>query len=140
MAVTDAVLIQSLTRQLDEAVPREGHFEVASDPNDLALTHVRANQLGYLRFGIELLKAAYASPESGGEDGALTLDLAYLQGFDHDSYSFERREDVWSPMWTSDASPGIIGQLMVGLIGLFFVASFLIGAYSIVRLLFNFVV
>ena len=77
MAVTDAGYIQSLTKQLDEAVPREGHVEVMADPNDPDYRLVRANQLGYLRLGIESLKAAYVSPQSGEKDALLKLDLGY---------------------------------------------------------------
>jgi hypothetical protein len=101
MAMIDAAHIQSLTKQLDVAVPREGHVEVVRNPDDFDYTQVRANQLGYLRLGIEFLKAAHASPESG-EGYLLKLDLAYLEGFDHDSFSFERREEVWSPMWSEE--------------------------------------
>jgi hypothetical protein len=136
MPVIDAAHIQSLTKQLDEAVPREGHVEVVQDPNDLDYTLVRANQLGYLRLGIEFLKAAYAPPESGGKGTLLRLDLKYLEGFEHQFYSFERREDVWSPIWSEEPA-STISQIVGVLFGFFFVASFLIGAFRIFEWLFK---
>jgi len=139
MAVIDAAHIQSLTKQLDEAVPREGHVEVIPDPNDLDYRRIRANQLGYLRLGIEFLKAAYASPESGGKGRLLKLDLAYLESLEHRYYSFERCEDVWSPIWSEEPASAM-SQIVSWLIGVFLVASFLIGAFSICRWLFNAVV
>lgn len=133
--MTDAGYIQSLTKQLDEAVPHAGHVEVVQDPNDWDYKHVRANELGYLRLGIELLKAAYAAPVSG-EKGTLNLDLGYLEGFEHRNYSFERREDVWSPMFAQQPE-STISQIVGWSIGLLFAAAFLIGAFTMVRWLFN---
>jgi|SRR5262245_17116464 len=133
----DATHIQLLTKQLDEAVPRQGHVEIARDPNDFDYTHLRANQLGYLRLGIEFLKAAHASPEGGGIKGhLLKLDLAYLEGFDHHSFSFERREDVWSPMWSQEPV-SLTSRIVAGLIGIFLVGPFLIGVRVIFGWLFN---
>ena len=88
---------------------------------------MRANQLGYLRLGIEFLKAAYASPESGGKDALLKLDLGYLEAFDHHSYSFERREDVWSPMWPEEpaSAASAIYKVVAWLVGLFFAPLFM---------------
>ena len=136
MPVIEAAYIQSLTKQLDEAVPREGHVEMVQDPNDLDYTHVRANQLGYLRLGIEFLKAAYAPPESGGQGTLLRLDLKYLEGFEDQFYSFERCEDVWSPI-SSEEQASTISQIVVFLVGFFFVASFMVGVFRIFGWLFK---
>jgi hypothetical protein len=129
MAVPDADYVQSLTKQLDDAVPREGHVEVIADPREPDYWLVRANQLAYLGLGIEFLKAAYA-PEVGGKDRLVSLDLGYLEGLDQHCYSFERREDVWSPI-SSGESAGTFSQIVGLLFGLYVAASFLVGVFTV---------
>ena len=129
MALPDAAYVQALTTQLDEAVPREGHVEVIADPQEPGYRLVRANQLGYLRLGIEFLKAAYA-PDSGGKHRLVSLDLGYLEGLGQRCYSFERREDVWSPI-SSEKPAGTVAQIGGLLLGLFLAVSLLVGVFSI---------
>jgi hypothetical protein len=131
MTGPDEGQIRSLIKQLDEAIPREGHVEVLSDEPESTL--VRANRLGYLRLGVEFLKAADGPTTRGGAGRDLVdVDLGYLTGLERHCYSFERREDVWSPMSAeepSSAVAGIVGTVIV----LLFLASLVVGAFTILR-------
>lgn len=131
MAVTDDRHIQLLVKQLDEAVPREGHVEVLADPEDFDSRRVRANRLGYLRLGVEILKAAYAPSTRSGQQERVDLDLGYLTGLEDCSYYFERCEDVWSPAFGEP--PGALSQIAGGILVLFVVGSLLTGAFTILR-------
>lgn len=133
MAVTDDVLIQSLVKQLDEAVPREGHVEVLGSAYDDESQRLRANRLGYLRLGVELLKAAYAPPARADKPERVELDVAYLTGVENCGFYFERceDEDVWRPVYSEP--PGALSQIAGGAVVLFLVGTFLAGAFTIVR-------
>jgi hypothetical protein len=133
LKLTDDSQIRSLIKQLDEAIPREGQVEVFSDEPEYPC--VRANRIGYLRLGVEFLKAAEApTTRSAGRD-LVDMDLGYLTGLEEHCYSFERREDVWSPMYPEESSESSSpGAAALGwLIGLAFVASLVVGAYTILR-------
>ena len=132
MTATDDEHIQALVRQLDEAVPRDGHVEVLAEPDEPDSTLIRANRRGYLRLGIELLKAAYApSGPSRGRD-LVHVDLEYIAGLEDCNWSFERREDVWSPISTEEPQ-GTPFQMLGGLVALFLVLALLVGAFTILR-------
>jgi hypothetical protein len=115
--------IQSLLRELDQAIPREGHLEILRDPEEYDDTFVRANKHGYLRFGVELLKAAYAPPKPTGSRELVDVDLGCLEGFDANRFTFERREDVLSPIYmtptngVSQSVGWVIGLCFFGLLG-----------------------
>lgn len=117
--------------QLNDAIPREGHVEVFTNADEGDSTLLRANKLGYLRLGVEFLKAAYAHPAHGQSHEWVDVDLGYLTGLERHCYSFERREDVWSPIHEESTNP--ISGSVGGLIGLFLLASLVIGAFSILR-------
>lgn len=132
MAVTDDGHIQLLVKQLDEAVPRQGHVELLADPDDYETRRVRANRLGYLRLGVELLKLAYAPPTSGdGKRDVVRLDVGYLTGLGDCDYYFERCEDVWSPAYGEP--PGALAQIGRGVIILLIIGPFLLGAYTVLN-------
>jgi hypothetical protein len=120
--------VKQLIRELDEEVPREG--KLALTDSDEGGTLVQANSLGYLRLGIELLKAAHA-PRS--QAPRVEVDFSYLTNIDEPCYVFERREDVeLRPRPTdSESSGGGIGALIGVAILLFFFLSFLVGAWTI---------
>ena len=130
MAVIDDGRVQSLLKQLDDDIPREGHVELFTN-DEADSTLLRANKLGYLRLGVEFLKAAYAPSTHGQSREWVEVDLGYLTGLERHCYSFERREDVWSPVHEESTNPasGIVG----GLIGLFLLACIVIGAFTMFR-------
>ena len=92
----DTEQIRKLVADLDAAVPREGarvHLsQYGGGPDE---SKVIANERGYLRLGIEFLRAAFA-PSSPKSAELIDADLDYLLtddsnvGFDW----FERREDL----------------------------------------------
>ena len=132
MTAIDDAHVQSLVRQLDEAVPRDGHVEVLHDPAEPDEPFLRANRQGLLRLGIEFLKAAYAPARPVKGQQWVTVDLEYITGLEEHNWSFERREDVWSPI-SNEEPPGAASQILGSLLVLFLGLSLLIGAFTILR-------
>jgi hypothetical protein len=131
MATIDDAQIQSLVSQLDQAVPREGHVEVFT--HEPTVPVIRANQQGYLRLGVEFLKAAYAPVAHQGGRAVVEIDLDYLEGLQDHGYSFERREDVWSPVSEEEES-GAWSVILKGVgmaLVLAVMAALLVGAFTI---------
>jgi len=56
--------IRALVRELDEAVPRDGKVVVTTGDADEGGTIVRANQLGYLKLGIQIMRGRMRPPEA----------------------------------------------------------------------------
>ena len=71
--------IGKFVARLDEAVPRQGAWvtfvQYGGGPEESA---VYASRLGYLRLGIEFLKAGLNIPESAEEEQYVEVDLSYL--------------------------------------------------------------
>lgn len=63
MPELDKAALESLIRQLDAGVPREGAV-VLQREDDEGGTLITANRRGYLRLGVEFLKAASAEARS----------------------------------------------------------------------------
>jgi hypothetical protein len=77
----DHDLIKQLIAALDAAVPKDGAaVKVVQTGGGLDESQLLATQSGFLRLGIELLKAAYASAGRVGPD----VDLKYLVDQDGD--------------------------------------------------------
>ncbi len=95
----DTEHIKKMVAELDAAVPREGarvHLsQYGGGPDE---SKVVANQRGYLRLGIEFLRAAFAPPSPKSKN-MIDADLRYMLtedstvGFDW----FERREELSTP-------------------------------------------
>jgi len=129
--VSDDAQIQSLVEQLDAAIPRDGRVVVLSDPDECSNTLVRASKLGYLRLGVELMKAAYVPSRRERSRDMVDPDLAYLTGLEEHCYSFERSEDIEMPAATD--SPGTLGTVFAWTILALVIASLLVGAVTILR-------
>ena len=126
----DEEKIRETIALLDREIPREGARvrldQYGGGPDE---SRIIANKAGFLRLGLELLKAAYAPRERGST--SVSVDLDYLLtgdssiGFDW----FERREP-------DDEQPSSSGRL-VALVGLTVLAILillvLIGLYVVVR-------
>lgn len=92
--------IQDAIASLDQEVPRDqarvAFHQYGGGPDEGMMI---ANQTGFLRLGVELLKAAYAPIEGTGESGTVKIDIAYLVtsdstiGFNW----FERRKHLEEP-------------------------------------------
>jgi hypothetical protein len=98
LATFDENKIKKIIRQLDSDIPKENAsvkmIQYGGGPDESQLT---ANRNGYLRFGIELLKSAYAKRSEGKKDkNYIEVDLDYLIT-DDSSISFdwfERTENI----------------------------------------------
>ena len=96
MSSPDKERIKNMVADLYAAVPRAGArvylSQYGGGPDESKMV---ANQRGYLRLGIELLRAAFAPPSPQTQE-QIQVDLRYLLtddstvGFDW----FERREDL----------------------------------------------
>jgi hypothetical protein len=115
-----------MVADLDAAVPREGarvHLsQYGGGPDESKLV---ANQRGYLRLGVELMRAAFAHPSPKSPE-LIEVDLKYLLtedstvGFDW----FERREDLSAPKPQHHA---IMSRLVpVAIVGILLVALALV--------------
>jgi hypothetical protein len=124
----DEDLVRRLTRELDKAVPEKGTVRLRYD-EDENVTIVRASQLGYLRLGVEFLEAAF-DPKLEGD--LVELDLEYLTGVEAPCYWFERIEDVDNTLTFWQAFGGGAGALLAISAFLFFIASVIVGALSII--------
>jgi|HubBroStandDraft_4_1064222.scaffolds.fasta_scaffold44382_4 hypothetical protein len=72
--------IQQHIDQLDAQIPKEDAELVISYGGDLACSancEIVGNYIGYLRFGIEMLKAAIVEPEPG--EVGINISLAYME-------------------------------------------------------------
>jgi hypothetical protein len=92
----DQARVKELISALDSEVPREGAkvrlHQYGGGPDE---SQVQANPAGYLRLGIEFLKAAYQEPDAKSPH-AVDVDLDYmlLPGSTIHFGWFERTEEV----------------------------------------------
>ncbi len=97
MTETDLQRVSEIVAELDRTVSREGAKvqlkQYGGGPDE---SKIIATRLGYLRLGVEFLKAAFARCKSEKDPDAIDVDLKYLLtddstvGFDW----FERRENI----------------------------------------------
>jgi hypothetical protein len=127
--------IGHLIGRLDRLIAKEQAIvRVLQDDPDQA-TVIHANQLGYLRLGIEFQKAALAPVE----DGKAEVDLAYLLGQDAICWEFRRREDGLPLPEPQRTGEGGFGALIVGIAIMgFFFASCVTGAPIVASTIFGF--
>jgi hypothetical protein len=105
MSSPDFEQIKKMVADLDAAVPREDARVRLSQYGAIPLeSEVVANQLGYLRLGIEFLGAAFAPPMRTSKK-KIYVELRYLQTLDSSVVfdRFERREDL--PLGTPPPRP-----------------------------------
>lgn len=91
--------IKNIVDGLDKRVSRDGarvQFDIYGGGSDEG--RVQANQKGYLRLGIEFLKAAFAPPPKDirDPDNIVDVDIDYLTNKDAPIQFdwFERRDDI----------------------------------------------
>jgi hypothetical protein len=119
--------LKRLIGQLDDAVPREGAVVLQHDAEGYDDAHflLTANRRGYLRLGIEYLKAAFAEHTSASHPHRVDVDLSYMSGFE--DQAFERREDL-RPASRISEGIGIPAKTIIGAIALFILAALVVGA------------
>jgi hypothetical protein len=127
----DHQCLQSTIAELDDAVPRAGarvKFEqYGGGPDE---SHVIANREGFLRLGVEFLKAAYAPAGIAHSRDAVPVELNYLVSEDSTVNFdwFERREPDAPAML--DAGGYLIPVIIVGMfVSLFALAA--VGLYTV---------
>lgn len=133
--------IREVIAGLDGAVPRDGArvslVQYGGGPDE---SQIIANQDGYLRLGIECMKAAFSAKGASDSNtpNAIVLDLGYLLTSDSTIHFdwCERREPESNP-----DRPGSIGDRLVPALLLGFVTGFLgltlIGLVTVLRWLFG---
>ena len=126
--------IKKLVADLDAAVPRAGarvHLsQYGGGPDESKMV---ANQRGYLRLGIELLRAAFAPPSPQAQE-QIQVDLRYLLTDDSTVAFdwFERREDLAATTRTERKPSRIIPAiLMLGLVAVVVLAMIGFGAVMV---------
>jgi hypothetical protein len=105
--------LEALVARLDRLVPKEGaHLMIPAGPEGNTV----GNRLGYLRFGVEILKGAlHDVPGSDQEPARILPRLDYLLNPDRETpfdlceidESIASRPPVASPL-------GVLGQLVAG--------------------------
>jgi hypothetical protein len=94
--------LQQRIEALDAMVSREGAFlRLDLDSEGGALY---GNRAGYLRFAIELLRAAIGPPETGGTHPCLAVDTVYLLTADSDYLDYTPYLVEIAPQRPPDAS------------------------------------
>ena len=127
--------INSLVNKLDGQVPKEGAVielkQYGGGPDESKMT---ANRAGYLRLGIEFLKAAFKQP-SGKDPYVIEVDIQYLLSDDSDVGFdwFERREELKQPGVEKSSLAKKILSVCLGFVCLGVVALAVIGAVSVVQ-------
>ena len=133
--------IQEIAEKLDAQVPRENAAVRMEQYGGQGENRIVANRLGYLRLGIEFLKAAIAQPmEAAKEDkkndepDEVDIDLDYMATEDSEITFewFQRTEDISPQVETYTLWDKIIPCLMLIAIGGFIIFAF-IGLTTVVR-------
>ncbi len=94
----DRETLRKLVNQLDESVPREGaraRLDIGAGPDESCFV---ANEAGYLRFGVELLKAGLADPDPASKRLPVDLDYIVTEESDIQFDAFVSSEDLSTPM------------------------------------------
>lgn len=130
--------IERVIESLDKEVPQDGakvrFFQYGGGPDESA---IHANKIGYLRLGIEFLKAAFAPQEKSGHPNAIKVSLDYLCDPESDvSFNaFERQEDLKTEPHVETFKNKLIGYCFLSI---FIISCCLaiIGIFTVVRWVF----
>jgi hypothetical protein len=129
--------IRELTGHLDRVVPKDGAHLLTTTPPDRP--RVVGNRLGYLRLGIELLKAAL-DPVQGPAEAAPRIDVnaGYLlpEGSAWPLDVCELDESI-SSRPPVQSGLGALGQLTAGVLVVALLILLLIGAAVVLRWVFG---
>lgn len=144
MPELDEATLKELIEQLDEGVPREGAVVRERDGTGIygdAAGVVSANRQGYLRLGIEYLKAAFLASRSEVQPYRVDIDISYIDGLRErrkhferepsERYVFERHEDPSSRLGGPEGL-GVVARAILVAFGLFLLASLVVGVRTII--------
>ena len=122
--------IRRVVDELDKCIPKENaKVSLQKYGGDLDEAFIVANERGYLRLGVEFLKAGLAPHVPAGKTlgkrpHAIEVDLEYLITEDSDVHFnyFERTEDVtvetYQASWVDRVIPAVILSAMVAIFAL----------------------
>lgn len=129
--------LSSIVNRLDQDISRENaRITIQKYGGDLTEAFVVGTPNGYLRLGVEFLKAGlapYASPERADID----VDVEYLIHDDSDVQFdyFERREDLAIKIYTRSFVDKLIPLVLLTIVGLVLVLA-IVGLRTVFRALF----
>lgn len=133
--------IKQLTEELNQLVPKEEaavqiEFDDTTGGYDLI-----ANQSGFLRLGIELLKAAYTPCPSGLGKKAIVSDIEYLLKPDPQKSikEFFRQDELFTIQPVSPTEQRSLSYTFWAMVVSYFILIFicilaLIGSYTVIKL------
>lgn len=143
-SVTDIDIdrIRNSVEELDKLIPRDKAFvrmtQYGGGPDECQF---EANEIGYLRFGIELMKGALTAPDAEWKDGSqgFTLDLGYLVT-DDSTINFDYYYRVTEITAFHESSSIKENTLKFGCYLVFIICSCLtgLGAFTVFRWILNY--
>jgi hypothetical protein len=130
--------IKKIIEELDRGISKVGAAVRLDtcDPNDL---YVTATQNGYLRIGVEFLKAAFAPQQtSDSESRLIQVDTEYLITKDSstDFSSFERVDEIVEESQEDSLSDSIVMYLILAVLIAIPIFA-VIGLISLLRMLYQ---
>lgn len=131
--------VQKLITELDAVIPRDGaRVQLSQYGGGLDEGRVIATQQGYLRLGIEFLRAAYAAP-SANAPTQINVDLDYLLTDDSDIGFdwFERVESIPGPASSSSSGSSFWSAAFGISVGICFLILLLVGFVTAIQWLFH---
>ena len=115
-------------RYCDQKTEQYAHTDPGCEGHDMI-----ANEAGFLRLGVELLKAGVAPLMLPGESTAVDVDVNYLIAEDSD-VTFRRFERRWPPMKPQPAEDsGGAGGLVIPVLLVAFVLLAVVGLGTVIR-------
>ena len=129
----DRADLEPIINALDAAVPKDGARVVirqyGGGPDECA---VFANERGYLRLGIEFLKAAYGPPVPGNNRASVAVDLDYVLHEDSEvQFDWFERGEPDAPAAAPADWRDLAGMALgVALVGVFIVGCGTVGKWA----------
>lgn len=118
--------IESIIDQLDKSIPKPtGEVKMDTYGGGADESRIRATRAGFLRLGVELMKAAFAKPVKEDKPNVIDVDLGDLVNDDSVIQFdwFERVEDMTQPERKLNFRDKLIPAVIVTLLLAFLVCA-----------------
>ena len=126
----DRADIEPVIAALDAAIPKDDARvmirQYGGGPDECTVV---ANERGYLRLGVEFLKAAYGPPVPGNNRASVAVDLDYLLQDSEVGFDWFERRDPDAPAPTVTDWRDFAGMAL----GMFLVGMFAVGVVTVGR-------
>lgn len=129
----DRAQIEATIAALDAAVPKDDArvaiHQYGGGPDECTVV---ANERGYLRLGVEILKAAYGPPVPGNRTESVSVDIDYVLSEDSEVRFdwFERRDPAAPPPPSRWSRSDLVGMALgLGLVTVFVVGCATVGEW-----------